>query len=76
MVKVALARVERHQVNVVLSMRFLWGQRIALPVSLGLTHMRAAKYFWLDPLSAAGVLLLAAVIAVIRHVGKPRRDKV
>jgi membrane protein DedA with SNARE-associated domain len=52
-VNLALARVERHQVKVVLSMRFLWGLRIALPVSLGLTNMRWAKYFWLDLISAA-----------------------
>ena len=52
-VNVALTRVERHQVKVVLSMRFLWGLRIALPVSLGLTNMRWAKYFALDLISAA-----------------------
>jgi membrane protein DedA with SNARE-associated domain len=52
-VNVALTRVEAHQAKVVLSMRFLWGLRIALPVSLGLTHMRALKYFWLDLISAA-----------------------
>jgi membrane protein DedA with SNARE-associated domain len=45
--------VERHQVKVVLSMRFLWGLRIALPVALGLTGMDARKYLWLDLLSAA-----------------------
>lgn len=49
----ALLRVEQHQAKVVLSMRFLWGLRIALPVSLGLTHMHAGKYFWLDLISAA-----------------------
>jgi membrane protein DedA with SNARE-associated domain len=52
-VNVALAKVEKHQAKVVLSMRFLWGLRIALPVSLGLTDMRAAKYFWLDLIAAA-----------------------
>lgn len=52
-VNVALTRVEQHQAKVVLSMRFLWGLRIALPVSLGLTHMRAMKYLWLDLISAA-----------------------
>ena len=52
-VNVGLARVENHQSKVVLSMRFLWGLRIALPISLGLTNMRAAKYFWLDLISAA-----------------------
>ena len=52
-VNVALHRVERHQVKVVLTMRFLWGLRIALPVALGLTSMSARKFFWLNLLSAA-----------------------
>jgi membrane protein DedA with SNARE-associated domain len=52
-VNLALTKVEKHQTKVVLSMRFIWGLRIALPVSLGLTDMRAAKYFWLDLLAAA-----------------------
>ena len=52
-VNVALTRVEKHQSKVVLSMRFIWGLRIALPVSLGLTDMRALKYFWLDLIAAA-----------------------
>ena len=52
-VNTALVKVENHQAKVVLVMRFLWGLRIALPVSLGLTHMRAAKYFWLNLISAA-----------------------
>jgi membrane protein DedA with SNARE-associated domain len=52
-VNVALHRVEQHQVKVVLSMRFLWGLRIALPVALGLTSMDARKFFWLNLLSAA-----------------------
>lgn len=104
-VNVALSKVENHQVKVVLSMRFLWGLRIALPVSLGLTDMRATKYLWLDLISAAvwattfsllgyvagqfisdfihdlkrfeywiaGALVLAAVIALIWHAGRPRR---
>jgi membrane protein DedA with SNARE-associated domain len=52
-VNVALTKVEKHQTKVVLSMRFIWGLRIALPVSLGLTDMRATKYFWLDLIAAA-----------------------
>lgn len=52
-VNVALTKVEKHQAKVVLSMRFIWGLRIALPVSLGLTDMRAGKYFWLDLIAAA-----------------------
>ncbi len=52
-VNLALHRVEQHQVKVVLTMRFLWGLRIALPVALGLTSMSARKFFWLNLLSAA-----------------------
>ena len=52
-VNVALARVERNQVKVVLSMRFLWGLRIALPIALGLTKMSARRYFLFDLISAA-----------------------
>src|SRR5262249_5531913 len=52
-VNVALRRVEDHQVKVVLTMRFLWGLRIALPVALGLTNMSAKRYFWLNLVSAA-----------------------
>ncbi len=52
-VNVALRRVEDHQVKIVLTMRFLWGLRIALPVALGLTAMNARRFFWLNLLSAA-----------------------
>jgi len=52
-VNVALQRIENHQTKVVLSMRFLWGLRIALPVALGLTGMSARRYFFLDLISAA-----------------------
>lgn len=52
-VNVALTRVEKHQSLIVLSMRFLWGLRIALPVALGLTEMRARRFFLLDLISAA-----------------------
>jgi membrane protein DedA with SNARE-associated domain len=52
-VNLALRRVEDHQVKIVLSMRFLWGLRIALPVALGLTTMDARRFFWLNLVSAA-----------------------
>ena len=52
-VNVALRRVEDHQVKVVLSMRFLWGLRIALPVALGLTNMSARRYLLVNLVSAA-----------------------
>jgi membrane protein DedA with SNARE-associated domain len=52
-VQSTLARVERNQAKFVLSMRFLWGLRIALPIALGLTTMPAPRYLWLDLISAA-----------------------
>jgi membrane protein DedA with SNARE-associated domain len=52
-VQSALERVERNQAKVVLSMRFLWGLRIALPIALGLTTMPAIRYLWLNLISAA-----------------------
>ena len=48
-----MRRAERHQSIVVLAMRFLWGLRIALPIAMGMTRMNAAKFFWLNLLSAA-----------------------
>jgi len=52
-VNLALQRVEHHQVKVVLSMRFLWGLRIALPLAMGMTRMDGRKFFWLNLVSAA-----------------------
>jgi membrane protein DedA with SNARE-associated domain len=49
----ALTRVERNQAKFVLTMRFLWGLRIALPIALGLTTMSAIRYLWLNLISAA-----------------------
>src|SRR6187549_608296 len=52
-VLIAVHRAERHQNLVVLSMRFLWGLRIALPLAMGMTRMNGLKFFWLNLLSAA-----------------------
>jgi len=52
-VLIALHRAERHQNLVVLSMRFLWGLRIALPLAMGMTRMNGQKLFWLNLASAA-----------------------
>jgi membrane protein DedA with SNARE-associated domain len=57
----ALTRVDNHQVKIVLSMRFLWGLRTALPIALGLTTMPALRYLALDLVSAA---LWAIVVSV------------
>lgn len=61
-VQVALHRVENHQVKIVLTMRFLWGLRIALPIALGLTSMKLRRFFWLNLVSAA---VWSCVFAVI-----------
>src|ERR1044072_1949751 len=61
-VNVALAKVEAAQVKVALSMRFLWGLRIALPVSLGLSNMNANRFLWLNLVSAA---IWSCVFAVV-----------
>lgn len=52
-VDVALAKIEGHQVKIMLGMRFLWGMRIALPVALGLSNVRAARFLWINVISAA-----------------------
>jgi membrane protein DedA with SNARE-associated domain len=52
-VLIAVHRAERHQNLVVLSMRFLWGLRVALPVAMGMTRMNGLKFFWLNVASAA-----------------------
>jgi membrane protein DedA with SNARE-associated domain len=52
-VNVALRRIEDHEVKVVLCMRFFWGLRIALPIALGLSNMRARRFLWLNLSSAA-----------------------
>lgn len=61
-VNVALRRVEDHQNKIVLTMRFMWGLRIAMPVALGLTSMQARRFFWLNLLSAAVWSTLFAVV--------------
>jgi membrane protein DedA with SNARE-associated domain len=60
-VNLALRRVEDHQVKVVLTMRFLWGLRIALPVALGLTNMNAKRFLWLNLISAVWSCVFAVV---------------
>ena len=60
----ALERVERNQAMFVLSMRFLWGLRIALPIALGLTTMPAGRYLWLNLISAA---LWSTTVALVGY---------
>ena len=49
----ALRLVERHGSVAVVSMRFLWGLRIALPFGIGLSGMSARRYLLLDVAGAA-----------------------
>jgi len=58
----ALRRIENHQVKWALAMRFMWGFRIAMPVALGMTNMRASLYFWLNLASGAVWAVLFAII--------------
>jgi membrane protein DedA with SNARE-associated domain len=52
-VNLALGKIERHQIKVMLGMRFLWGMRIALPIALGLSKVRAMRFLWINVISAA-----------------------
>ncbi|WP_198968645.1 DedA family protein [Xylophilus sp. ASV27] len=54
--------VGRHPVATVLLMRFAWGLRIVLPVTLGMSRMRAAVYV---PLSAAAAVIWATTVASV-----------
>jgi membrane protein DedA with SNARE-associated domain len=63
-VNVALRRIESHQVKVVLSMRFLWGLRIALPIALGLSNMPARRFVWLNLVSA---VVWSCVFAIVGY---------
>jgi membrane protein DedA with SNARE-associated domain len=58
----AAAFVDRHPVATVLLMRFAWGLRIVLPVTLGMTRMATAVYL---PLSAVASVLWATVVACL-----------
>jgi membrane protein DedA with SNARE-associated domain len=49
----AVQRISGHEVPVVLGMRFLWGLRIALPIAMGMSRIRAATFFWTNLVSAA-----------------------
>lgn len=61
-VDVALHRIEQHQIKVMLSMRFLPGLRIALPIALGLSTVSRARFFWFNLVSAAVWSCMFAVV--------------
>ena len=48
----SLALVERHPVKIILSMRFLWGLRIALPIAVGMSSIPWRRFLWLNAVSA------------------------
>jgi membrane protein DedA with SNARE-associated domain len=58
----AVRFVARHPTATVLLMRFAWGLRIAFPVALGMTRMRAAFFV---PLSAVASVLWATVVVLL-----------
>ncbi len=59
---VALRRIENNQVKWAFAMRFMWGFRIAMPVALGMTDMRASVYLWVNLLTGAVWATLFALI--------------
>lgn len=60
----ALRRIERHPRASILAMRFLWGLRIALPLALGMSRVRTARFLALNLVSA---LLWAPVVATLGY---------
>jgi membrane protein DedA with SNARE-associated domain len=58
----ALGLIERHPVAVILTMRFMWGLRTALPIAIGLSAVNWRRFVWLNLLAAA---LWAPLIAAI-----------
>lgn len=54
--------IERHGVITVLVMRFMWGLRIALPFTIGMSGMSPRRYLALDVASAA---LWACTVALV-----------
>ncbi|WP_324779564.1 DedA family protein [Thiobacillus sedimenti] len=49
----AFALIERHPVAIILTMRFLWGLRMALPIAIGLGRVPWRRFAELNALSAA-----------------------
>ena len=61
-VNAAVKMVERHGTWIVLIMRFMWGLRIALPIAVGMSAMKARRFLALDLIAAA---VWSTVIACI-----------
>ncbi len=79
-VEAALGLIDNHPVTIVLTMRFMWGLRMALPIAIGLGRMSWRRFAALNALSAAlwaplvaavgwsfGALLTAHVAALQRY---------
>ncbi len=49
----AFRLIERHPVAIILTMRFMWGLRMALPIAIGMSRVRWRRFLWLNLLSAA-----------------------
>jgi len=75
----AFELIERHPVAVILTMRFMYGLRMALPIAIGISRVGWRRFLWLNMLSAAlwapliaGIgwafgALLAGHEAILRH---------
>ncbi len=61
-VDAALRLIEAHPAAIVLTMRFMWGLRMALPIAIGLGRMSWRRFAALNALSAA---LWAPLVAVV-----------
>ena len=61
-IELALQRIERHPTGIILTMRFLWGLRMALPAALGMSRIHWLKFSCLNSLSAMGWAALVAYI--------------
>lgn len=64
-VHVALRLAERHSTLVVLSMRFLWGLRIAMPLAIGMSSVPAGRYLVLNLIAAAAWALIIGTIGYL-----------
>ena len=61
-VEEAFRLIERHPAAIILTMRFMWGLRMALPIAIGISRVSWRRFVWLNLLSAA---LWAPLIAGI-----------
>jgi len=52
-VQYALDLIQKHPAGIILTIRFMWGLRIALPVAVGLSDVTYRRFFWLNLVSAA-----------------------